>query len=740
MDLSARIIVNSASSGFIDFPAIVRPFLEVMGLPLLISDRNIEQLDNSLQDHPLIVLGHNALDESVPWRPEEIVAIQEALAMGSGIVSLDPRTLELLELGTLHIESGQADQIYFPKIFHFITALHPRETFAEKQSQLLHPFSVHAVSLMEGVEILGYAGTYPYLLCQDNGAGRIVQMLGYDWMRSEIRGPLGGLDDLLWRSFIWAAKKPFVLREVPPFATLRVDDCVGDHGHYRSRPFEWVDIANRYGFRPWLGFFHETIKEAASAKMQELVKAGQATAQFHGVYLFGTVYKQNDSSVDSIKQAVQDWIQIHQWNQPFSVYFIPHNYDLSAAALPALELLGVKVIGLPYPLDSGGGASSRTTPWLEDGPFRVKKTGSDGVPWDGRNASASIYYADRFRATTDSANQLFNWLTEIRDVNGYEWFHYSEGPGQYSDTTAAMSRGIAILRRCFDSKVPGNLFTHEDSWRGKFIANITPENWETMLAGITSGLTEYEPRLVTVDEEALYVRALHTSSLDQVLINPSGQLVLQFTGEAEVPTELAVYCEENGYISRTWAPVPAFQDGLQLTSIFQPHIFTGKDTLFNERTAPFTSLEPLAYMTGIRFFTRQAGHIVKIRTYVMGPCSGDCRVQLWNMDAGILLFETNWIVHTETAGWAELPLDSPLYIFAHIGYIVAVSGLHSLEDPTTFSYPYHPVAHDYPLTGHFLYAYDLAGIKYEPHAAPSDTLDRCAYYRDVVFVPIWPAK
>ena len=66
-------------------------------------------------------------------------------------------------------------------------------------------------------------------------------------MAVAVKGPLAGLDDLVWRSPVWAARKPFAMRGLPNFAILRVDDCEG--------PFWWAHIANEVGFKPRLGPF-----------------------------------------------------------------------------------------------------------------------------------------------------------------------------------------------------------------------------------------------------------------------------------------------------------------------------------------------------------------------------------------------------------------------------------------------------------------------------------------------------
>ena len=66
-----------------------------------------------------------------------------------------------------------------------------------------------------------------------------MQWGSYDWMVSTVLGPVDGLDDLVWRGVVWAARKPFVMRGMPNLVTMRVDDVSG--------PFWWVHLRQSGG-------------------------------------------------------------------------------------------------------------------------------------------------------------------------------------------------------------------------------------------------------------------------------------------------------------------------------------------------------------------------------------------------------------------------------------------------------------------------------------------------------------
>ena len=100
-----------------------------------------------------------------------------------------------------------------------------------------------------------------------------MQWASYDWMVSTVLGPVDGLDDVVWRGVVWTARKPFVMRGLPNFVTMRVDDVSG--------PFGWVHAANAVGFKPFLALFYRIISEAIRRDLQTLTTNGKATASIH---------------------------------------------------------------------------------------------------------------------------------------------------------------------------------------------------------------------------------------------------------------------------------------------------------------------------------------------------------------------------------------------------------------------------------------------------------------------------
>src|SRR5207248_2339310 len=98
------------------------------------------------------------------------------------------------------------------------------------------------LTLPSNVTAVALSAAQPFVTINKFGRGRAVQWSSYEWMSTSVLGPLDGLDDLVWRSLVWAARKPFVMRGLPNMVTLRMDDVSG--------PLWWAHIASDMGFKP----------------------------------------------------------------------------------------------------------------------------------------------------------------------------------------------------------------------------------------------------------------------------------------------------------------------------------------------------------------------------------------------------------------------------------------------------------------------------------------------------------
>jgi hypothetical protein len=550
MDIKTLLLLNSSSPAYRQGTEALAPYLDHFGIPYTRWDLNRAPLPSNLGDYALVVIAHLQIDPACHQLNR--LRLLEAVKAGTGLVSFEPLCpTPAEEQGIL---SWTGSGVTFTGT-HPITARHTLGEIIQFTGK---------IPLSDG---------QPFLTTSRSDAGRMVQWASAAWMDTHILGPLSGLDDVLWRSLVWAARKPFVLRGLPPIVTMRVDDVAGTGHLWGQSPLWWVHTANRYGFKPWLGLFIYNLDEPAISELRPLLLQGNATAFPHAfgrptrlaadphsptpyyspshLPLRASTYDEfiyfnheNSRPWDDIEAArglaaVDDWYLAHQ-PLPMSRYAIAHWGEMGVNTIPHVREswncdFFANYHGLDIPLEGAH--------WLMNGPFRhYEKPGSALFDRADRGARA-IYYAD-FINLAD--REFFLCLTEIRDETGYEW-------APDGDVAASAGRGLRQLRRAFDSFALPVLFTHETD----YIYKIPPAAWEAQIALIASGITDYRPIFVTLDEGVRRVRATKTSRLESASFDPvTGQVTVHFGGQADAPTGFYLFRDEQ--LTSSFIEIPPF--------------------------------------------------------------------------------------------------------------------------------------------------------------------------------------
>ena len=396
------------------------------------------------------------------------------------------------------------------------------------------------------VTVLARSGNEPFLLSTTYGQGRAVQWGSYDWMSHLVKGPMRPLDDLVWRSVVWAARKPFAMQGMPPFLTMRVDDVPG--------PFGWIEVANEFGYKPWVGLFYGDLGPQDAARLSDLVHAGQATASVHAVH-GDTFFYYDDAQQQDWPDGVMEanFADATAWhtlrNIPISSYVVPHAYEFGTNAFQGLREWGVEFVatmmepGTPY-----------GSPWIQNGPFRHYETGNSagGTP---------LFYADWIQVPgrPEFDGQFFNCSTEIRDDGGYEWY-------PSNDILSSIGRGTRHAVRALNSMAIATLMTH-----GPFIDLTDADNWHAILQGITANLAPYNVIYVTMDDACRYARAITTSDIASSSFQPlTGDMSLVLAGTTDVPTMFYLFTESAGAIQSAMVEVPPFDGTTQVSVSLGP--------------------------------------------------------------------------------------------------------------------------------------------------------------------------
>ncbi len=580
------VIMNSSSPAYCKGKEYIIPYLEHFGLPYSTIDISGEKLPEKLEKYALIIVAHKQIEMGIDKSIKS--SILKAVNSGTGLVSFDFHFT--LQKKYLPVEYNMKNEIKFSKSWHYISSAHkPSEKLTLFREMLLPK-----IANQNNVILFGDS-QHPLLIASQKGKGRIVTWTNMDCMQTFVLGPLGGLDDCLWRSFVWAAKKPFAFRGLPPIVSLRVDDVAGRGQIWGKSPLYWVKIANKYGFKPFLALFIYNLNPEAIKELRSYLLNGKATASPHafgrpprtdempnyqdyftkevdpGYYKGYYYYKKglnyraeeydefiyfnwakqsawSDREAQRGLQAVDEWYTRHQ-PLPMSKYLVPHWYELGTNVIPHIvDKWGIEFVGIVI---EPGAYYSSYTPWLKAAPFRLYEEPGASAFSKTQRAAHSVYYADFIKY---GKRKLFNSITEIRDITGYEW-------EPDNDVEASATRGIRQLKRALNSMALAVLFTHETD----YISKVRPENWDLLLKKITNGIADYNPIFMSMDSALSYVRATKTSKFVyyDLTLDKKG-IKAHFSGKADVPTHFYLFTEDVNGIHSHLINIPDFNSSITI--------------------------------------------------------------------------------------------------------------------------------------------------------------------------------
>jgi hypothetical protein len=274
------VLLNSNSSEVSKGLEKMIPYLDHFGVSFTAVDLSKDPVPSNPEKSVLVIVSHPQLtgnDKDLQGRLDKF--LDHCSSSGTGILSFDPLLPSSL-LSSSKDEPGMdpdVGELKFAEQEHYITEYH-------QAGEIQDLFAYMSVPKMnsKNATVLISGNDHPLLVVNADKPGKIVQWTSPDWMYYSILGPLGGMDDCLWKSIVWAARKPFTMQALPRIATMRVDDVAGSgRQQWDETPLYWVKTVNKYGFKPWLGLFNYNLSPEAIEELKELVNNGLATASPH---------------------------------------------------------------------------------------------------------------------------------------------------------------------------------------------------------------------------------------------------------------------------------------------------------------------------------------------------------------------------------------------------------------------------------------------------------------------------
>ncbi|MFC1525792.1 hypothetical protein ACFL6X_03155 [Candidatus Latescibacterota bacterium] len=149
---------------------------------------------------------------------------------------------------------------------------------------------------------------YPLLFAARWGRGKAVQFtLNQRVWKRAFYGHARDLDDVLWRSLVWAARKPFAAHMVLPFVALSIDDCRGRHD------FGYVDVATSLGHVITPSLFLDRVPERLFGKIREGCASGGVEYGPHGLDYYDLLVYDFGKGELAIDELERRFARVDQW-------------------------------------------------------------------------------------------------------------------------------------------------------------------------------------------------------------------------------------------------------------------------------------------------------------------------------------------------------------------------------------------------------------------------------------------
>ncbi len=613
-DLTMDVLVNSSNTtGYNTSPSspgeyqrYFERYLEHLQIPYRVIDTASQAPPSDLGMVQLIVAGHTGLSLSTSWQQ----AILQAVQGGSGFVNFDADPF----IGTNdHIRAifgatgsqigPGATVIAIPSTVmpdgstpHYIAAMQIR-FHDTPPGDIIYSFhkdangtqQVATPTVLQGAQgtVIALIGNSPLILATQTSGGRAIDFTTYDFMHPDRFGFMMGIDDLIWRSMVWAARKPFIVRGYPRFYAPQMDDeVVGWGARLRDlwNPSYTGDVAGDGTGGPW--------KVTAMAQLVNLQPGGQdradSIADENAGYLKiafhtnsgiseGDLYW-NPQSPDPLTDA--QWqsnlayaLQILQGQggsdklPTLSKSMVPHFWNLSNnTGYDLWHSLNVRYIteiqqpGAYYSFGPPKPSSMRL--WTH--PFRVYEIPPTGV---NPNELYTLYSADFLTVGSTAGlppQNFFTFTTQLLGSNFPSFDARWPNDNQAISVQESVNNFTEYAWRFWSGMAPVQMYNHDG---GSFEVSTETERQQS-ITQISTFLNAKGVRHVFMEDLGAYMCARTTSVLSTAQAS-SSTLTLNFAGNASdmdgnlIPTNIYIFYGDNEGVQRT---VPGFTGGYSFSA------------------------------------------------------------------------------------------------------------------------------------------------------------------------------
>lgn len=358
------------------------------------------------------------------------------------------------------------------------------------------------------------------------GKGKAVQFaLSPRIWRTDVYGHTRGLDDLFWRSIVWAARKPFAANMVPPFVTMSFDDCSGRHD------FAWVDVCVNHGYTPIVSLFLRDTPARLFPRIRDGLRSGRVEYGTHALDYYTLMYShygRGECTLDELRAnfAFEDaW-----WRKVGAApgqMVRGHMGERGLNALPFLKERG-RVFFCPARQVGVVKADQDNTHgyW----PYDLPNWYYDYLPDD---HDFFVFSSQRPRFQEDFLAGCTPILRESDRV----------------DVEKAAQSAARCVREGLRGAFFAEMVTHEQKFE-----TVSVEDWDRILTRTDQLTAGIEIIHAGHDEIGRYLKSKDSVRITEAAVE-GGRIRCAITGDRDAPLRMSVFRDEGEGVAREYAPV-----------------------------------------------------------------------------------------------------------------------------------------------------------------------------------------
>jgi hypothetical protein len=426
----------------------------------------------------------------------------------------------------------------------------------ERRKALKVPTPTALARVVDATPLLEDGDGAPMLVARRSGRGKIVQWLCSPKLwRRQYFGHTFGLDDVWLRGITWAARKPFVMKAMPPFVRFRFDDC---QGLWRdAADLRFVDVLNEAGHVPNLSFCIRSLTADGAARVAALHAARRVELSPHTLAPSTSLFYGDERGEYSPARFTELFREIDETCARLAItpsrILSDHDHGWSANAIPGLLQRGIVYkMNITMPGEPWEAAHRDWHP----APYGSMDYAFDFLPAPAERFFAVFnHYPPAFeaaRAYLDGDHFLYH---RPGGYGPYKWDMLNgltRGPLHAENQIDAAARRLADHTRLgLDAMFFGGSITHSH-----FIRHLGEGEWRALLRRADALLPRHRSEPAPYDFIADYALSKVQTSI--VAADTDGDaLTVDLEGQAIVPLRLWVFAAEAGDEHR-FEPVETF--------------------------------------------------------------------------------------------------------------------------------------------------------------------------------------